>query len=135
METNSKFSPNVFLCHSADDKPLVRELYRNLRNDQFNAWLDEENILPGQDWEMEITKAVRNADVVIICLSKGSINKSGYIQKEIRFVLSVAEEKPDGVIFIIPARLEECEVPHKLRKWQWVDLFNRDLVINICAQA
>ena len=32
-------------------------------------------------------------------------------------------EKPEGEIFIIPARLEECENLESLRKWHWVDLF------------
>jgi hypothetical protein len=32
---------------------------------------------------------------------------------------------PDGKVFIIPCRLEGCEVPESLRKWQWLDLFRR----------
>jgi hypothetical protein len=32
-------------------------------------------------------------------------------------------EKPEGEIFIIPARLEECDAPPSLHKWHWVDLF------------
>jgi hypothetical protein len=32
-------------------------------------------------------------------------------------------EKPEGEIFIIPARLEECDNLESLGKWQWVDLF------------
>jgi len=55
----------LFLCHSTADKSAVRALYRKLRNDGFHPWLDEEKILPGQDWEHEIKKAVRGADVVV----------------------------------------------------------------------
>lgn len=89
----------------------------------MEPWLDEENILPGQDWEREITKAVRTVDAVIVCLSRESISKTGYVQKEIRFALDKADEQPDGVIFIIPLKLEECEVPHRLRRWHWVNYF------------
>jgi N-acetylmuramoyl-L-alanine amidase len=35
-------------------------------------------------------------------------------------------EKPEGEIFIIPARLEECDNLESLRKWHWVDLFEDD---------
>jgi hypothetical protein len=35
-------------------------------------------------------------------------------------------EKPDGEIFIIPARLEECDSLESLSKWHWVDLFEDD---------
>ena len=110
----------VFLCHSSGDKRRVRDLYQRLRADGVEPWLDEENILPGQDWEYEITRAVRAADGVIVCLSCESVTKSGYVQKEIRFALDVADQQPEGAVFIIPLKLEECDVPHRLRRWQWV---------------
>lgn len=113
----------IFLCHSSSDKPAVRVLYHRLRDAGFQPWLDEENILPGQDWEGEISSAVRAADLVIVSLSQGSIGKAGYLQREIRMVLDVADQQPEGRIFLIPARLEECDVPDRLRRWQWVDLF------------
>jgi formylglycine-generating enzyme required for sulfatase activity len=112
----------AFLCHSSGDKPAVRELYQHLLADGFQPWLDEEDILPGEDWDETIRKAVRQSDVVIVCLSGTSINKTGYIQKEIKFALDVADMQPEGKIFIIPVRLEECKVPERLSRWQWVDL-------------
>ena len=42
-----------------------------------------------------------------------------------RFVLDAAEERPPGTIFVIPARLEDCDVPERFRHWHWVDLFRR----------
>ena len=71
---------------------------------------------PAQGWEYEIRKAVRNSDVALICLSRGSVAKEGFLQKEIRVVLDVADEKPDDVIYVIPVRLEDCPVPEKLSK-------------------
>ena len=114
---------NVFLCHSSSDKAVVRNLYRKLKQDAIDPWLDEEKIPPGQNWESEINSAVRNCDAVIVCLSRSSITKEGYVQKEIRIVLNLAGEKPEGVIFLIPLKLEECEVPDKLRPYHWATLF------------
>jgi formylglycine-generating enzyme required for sulfatase activity len=114
----------VFLCHASSDKPAVRELYQRLCTDGIDAWLDEENLLPGQDWQYEIPKAVRQSDVVLVCLSRGSINKAGYIQKEIKFALDAADEQPQGTIFLIPLKLEECDVPERLSRWQWVNLYS-----------
>ena len=121
MQQNRKLK--VFLCHSKDDKPKVRELYRRLVADGFDAWLDEEKLMPGQDWDLEIRKAVRGADVVVVCLSNSSVSKAGYVQKEIRFALDLADEQPEGAIYLIPARLEDCQVPYRLNLWQWVNLF------------
>jgi len=86
----------VFLCHSSQDKPIVRELYQRLNAEGWiDPWLDEENLLPGQDWDFEIEKAVETADAVIVCLSNNSVTKEGYVQKEVRKVLDVADEKPE----------------------------------------
>ena len=53
----------VFLCHSSNDKPAVRELYQKLRAEPWiQPWLDEEELYPGQDWNMEIEKAVENGN-------------------------------------------------------------------------
>jgi formylglycine-generating enzyme required for sulfatase activity len=102
----------------------VRDLYRRLKADGFAPWLDEEELLPGQDWQQEIPAAVRACDAVIICLSQRSVTKEGYLQREIREALYVEEEKPEGTIFIIPVRLEEVEVPKRLSQWQWANLFD-----------
>jgi|GEM_PF-6536035 len=131
MPTAVKRALKVFLCHASGDKPAVRDLYKRLVTEGVDAWLDQEKLLPGQDWRMEIPRAVREADVVVICLSKNSITKEGYVQKEIRFALDIAEEKPEGTIFLIPARLEDCMVPERLNRWQWVDLFDENGLIKL----
>jgi len=123
--TETKRPLKVFLCHAHSDKNAVKALYTRLTNDGVDAWLDKERLLPGQDWEFEIRKAVREADVVVVCLSK-QFNQAGFRQKEVRLALDTAMEKPEGEIFIIPARLEECEPLESLRKWHWVDLFEDD---------
>lgn len=102
----------------------MRELYRRLRADGFRPWLDEKELLPGQEWQEEIPVAVRNCDVVIVCLSKDSVSKEGYLQREIRDALYVAEEKPQGTIFIIPIRIDDVEVPNRLSRWQWANFFS-----------
>jgi hypothetical protein len=113
----------VFLCHSSGDKPAVRALYRRLRSDRYQPWLDEEDLLPGQHWETEIEQAVRRSHVVLICLSNTSVNRAGFVQKEIKFALDVLAQQPEGVIFVVPARLEFCDVPPSLRHLHYVDLF------------
>lgn len=123
-DSSNSRSLKIFLCHSSADKDAVRALYQALKSNGFSPWLDEENLLPGQDWAHEIPKAVRGSDVVIVCLSGGSATKSGYVQKEIKIALDAADEQPEGSIFIIPAKLEECEVPDRLKRWHWVNLYD-----------
>ena len=112
----------VFLCHASQDKPTVWKLYRYLKQHKVQPWLDQEDLLPGQNWEAEIPKALFASDAILVCLSKNSVNKEGFVQKEITFALDKALEKPVGTIFIIPVKLEECEIPERLSRYQWVDL-------------
>src|ERR1035438_2695406 len=90
----------VFLCHASADKPAVRALYHRLQEDGFQPWPDEEDLLPGQDWEPQIRRAVRESDVVLVCLSQSSVSKKGFVQKEIKFALDTAEEQPEETIYV-----------------------------------
>jgi hypothetical protein len=113
----------IFLCHSSADKPAIRELFHKLRQEGLVPWFDEESLLPGEDWALAIRHAVRSADCIVVCLSRASTTSAGYVHREIKEALDVADEQPEGAIFVIPARLEECDVPDGLRHLHWVDLF------------
>ena len=117
---------NIFLCHSTDDRTVVHDLYERLLKDGFRPWLYEKDILPGQDWDYETTRAIRKSDIVLICLSPESITKRGYVQKEIKRALDIAEEQPIGSIFLIPLRLEPCDIPEQLSTLQWVNYYEED---------
>ena len=115
----------VFLCHASEDKPAVRELYKKLAAEFWiQPWLDEEDLLPGQDFDLAIYKAARDADIIIICLSTISVKKEGYVNKEIRRALDVADEKLEDTIYMIPLRLDDCQPSfEKLKKLHWADYF------------
>ena len=115
----------VFLCHAHKDAVAVQAIYKRLIGNHVDAWLDKEKLLPGSDWEHEIREAVGASDIVIVCLSKG-FDQRGFRQKEVRIALEESALQPEGEIFIIPARLEECEVLPSLRHLHWVNLFESD---------
>lgn len=116
----------VFLLYARHDQETVRRLYQRLVGDGAKAWLDVENIIPGQEWESEIRKAIYRSDIVIVCLSRQFIKQGGYRHEELKIALERANSLPEGEIFIIPARLEKCDTPESLRRWQRVDLFEAD---------
>jgi formylglycine-generating enzyme required for sulfatase activity len=115
--------PRIFLCHAREDKPKVIDLYHQLKAAGYSPWLDQEDLLPGVDWEREIRRAIRGSEFFLACLSKESIDKRGFVQKELKMGLNVLDEMPEGKIYLIPVRLEACEVPERLRSRQWVDFF------------
>jgi hypothetical protein len=114
------------MCHSRHDQAQVRELYQRLKGEHgVRPWLDKEDLLGGQDWELEITHAVRTADAVIVCLSSRAMDGKGYVHKEIKLALDTADRLPERAVFIIPVRLEDCGVPERLSRYHAVDLFER----------
>lgn len=122
----TSFRLMIFLCHSKQDKKTVRQLYEKLVSVGCLPWFDEESLVGGEDWKLAITKAVKQSDVVLVLLSRQSVSRPGFAQKEIRLALDVAEEKPEGTIFVVPVKLEECEVPTRLTGWHWINLFEED---------
>jgi hypothetical protein len=113
----------IFLLHARQDEAIVRRLYQRLIKEGADVWLDREKLLPGQDWVHEIHKAIYRSDAVIACLSEQFNEAGGYRHEELRIALEKANSLPEGVSFLIPARLEVCDLPEPLRRWQCVDLF------------
>jgi hypothetical protein len=64
--------------------------------------MDKKDILPGERWKSSIRKAVRDSDFFLACLSANSINKRGWIQKEIKDALDIWQEKLEDDIYLIP---------------------------------
>lgn len=118
----SKLIP--FLCYAKENSTPVREFRERLRGENWiDPWYDEEDILPGQKWEGSVTNAVHNSHAVIIFLSSIAVRTEGFFHKELKLALDAASEKPDGTIFIIPIRLDVCNVPERLQPYQYVDYF------------
>jgi hypothetical protein len=122
-ESLENTSLKVFLCHAHSDRETVRALWSRLKRDGVDAWLDREKLQPGQNWEREIHKAILKSHVVIICLSNGFNEQGGFRHKELKIALKKADVIPDDEVFIIPVRLEECDMPESLTHLHRVDMF------------
>ncbi len=117
----------VFLSYADPDRARVAALYHSLQMSGFLPWMDKMDIEGGEAWETAVRRAIRKTDFVLVCLSKGSVDRSGFYQTEIRIALSILGEQAPDKIFLIPTRLEECEILHDgLRALHWVDLFSPD---------
>ena len=69
-------------------------------------------------------QAIRESDYFIALLSFNSLNKRGYVQSELKEALETLKEIPESQIYLIPVRLEDCELSIKeLKNLHWIDLF------------
>ncbi len=122
----------IFLSYAREDQNVVSEIYYFLKLSGCNPWMDVEKLLPGQNWEQEIEQAINNSRYFIACLSSLSVNKIGYVQKEFKDGLKRLDYYPEGMIFLVPLRLDaKCRIPPSLSSLQWLDWFAADAPIKL----
>ncbi len=112
----------VFVSYARQDKAKLDSLYERLEKAGFHPWMDERDVLPGQPLRQTIENALRRSGVVVVGLTANSM-KRGQLQREIKLALDLRQEMPESEIYLIPVRVEPCEIPPPLRTFQWVDLF------------
>ncbi len=125
--TRTTAGSHIFLCCAdADLERVERQLYHPLAKVGFTPWMKSQDLLPGQQWKLATKKAIREADFFVACLSEVSVKKRGFVQKELKNALDLWEEKLEDDIYLIPVRLENCEVPDSLDGFVGVNLFEED---------
>jgi hypothetical protein len=113
----------IFISYAKEDFDRAFEIYEILRDKKYKPWIDEMNLLPGQIWKVEIQKAIKESDYFIACLSSNSVSKDGFFQKELKEGLEIFDYKHEGSIYLIPVRLDDCQIPGKFKEIQFCDLF------------
>src|SRR5262245_36076267 len=117
---------HIFLRHASEDKVAVEAIYDRLKGVGYKPWLDKKDLLPGQRWRLEIPKAIRASDYILIFLSNTSVAKRSYVQNEFKLALEVLRDIPEGTIFAIPVRLDDCAIPDQFGDLHWCNLFEAD---------
>jgi len=103
----------IFFSYSRDDTEFVLQLAKNLRQAGANIWLDQLDISPGSRWDKSIQDALTNSKVLLVILSKTSV-ESDNVLDEVSFALEQGKR-------VVPVLLEDCEIPFRLRRLQYAD--------------
>jgi TIR domain/Protein of unknown function (DUF3298) len=113
----------IFLSHAHEDKAKVEEVYERLRTDGFSPWMAERDITAGEEWQASIWRAIKASDFFVVFLSIRACLKRGFFQKEIKQALDIWDEKLEDDIYLIPVRLDECSVPERINRFQYVNIY------------
>jgi queuine/archaeosine tRNA-ribosyltransferase len=97
-----------------------------LEKEGLKPWLDKKSLRPGDEWEKRIPTAIRASGFFLVLLTRRSVNKKGYLQKEIKEALDMQDQQPDNNRYLVPVRLELCQIPERLGHIQSADLFEPD---------
>ncbi|MGH7556017.1 MAG: TIR domain-containing protein, partial [Longimicrobiales bacterium] len=114
MAGSETYARKVFLSYRSVDRERVREVGEALREAGIDAWLDEWEILPGDNFVTKINEGLEKCDVGVVFLSKASLEGKWH-QDEITMlkVLAVDEQRP-----LIPVMLDaDAQVPIILRPY------------------
>ena len=120
----SNVKQRVFVAYVEEDSAAAVRLCADLRRYDCDPWMDRERLLPGQNWLRRIESAIEFSDCFVALFSACSIRKRGQFQSELRYAMDCARRIPLDQSFILPVRLDECQVPKRITSViQYVDLF------------
>ena len=129
----------VFISYTSSDRDRVEPIADMLIASGIDAWMDKKRLKAGQNWDFEIRRALDRAAVIIVFVSEKSVNKRGYVQREVRLALERAEEKLADDIYLIPVLLDEgVTVPDLIKDVQfiryWDESFQESLLDSVKHQ-
>lgn len=102
--------PKIFICYAKQDAMKAEEIFDELNRIGIDPWLDKKKLLLGDDWKLEIEKAVKESDAFLVLL-RPEFEKIGFRQQEIRWAIEVWQQRPMGIGFIIPFIIQPCKLP------------------------
>lgn len=121
-----RMNKKVFIIYSHKDKDAARKLTDELKNMGYNPWLDEQEIVPGQNWTKAVYQAIENSSVALYLSSKNTENQDGFVNKEVKVAREVLRASKESQSPIIPIYLEESELPEELIEIHAVKLFEKN---------
>jgi hypothetical protein len=113
----------VFISYSRKDLPFVETLVSDLKDMGMDVWYDLSGLEGGSRWGVEIRKAIKNSDYVIVVLSPDSV-ESEWVERE--YLFSSNEKKK-----ILPILYRECELPLSFLNLNYVDARGENYSRNI----
>jgi len=112
------FDYDVFLSHSARDKPAVRQLAERLKGDGLRVWLDEWEIQPGDSIPLAIERGLERSRTLVLAMSRHAF-ESDWVTLERHTALF--RDPTNRQRRFIPLRMDDAEISDTLRQFAYVD--------------
>ncbi|MCP4111474.1 MAG: TIR domain-containing protein [Desulfobacteraceae bacterium] len=115
----------IYISYAKEDQEMAKRLYDDLNQvADIAPWMVSENLIKGQNTKLMIRKAIKESSFFLALLSVNSVSNRGLVHKELRIALDMLDELPDSEVFVIPVKLNKCEIfDEKLDDLYPVDLF------------
>ena len=107
-----QLKPRIFISYSSKDQQFVDKLYLQLKQSGQPVWLNTESIPKGEHWYDEMSKGLRETDLLILVVSEDAI-ASKWVNEEWKTFLKMQKK-------IVPLLHRECKVPQALKKLEMI---------------
>ncbi len=98
----------VFLSYAHEDKATAQKIAESLRSAGIRVWFDQWELRAGDSIAARANQAVAASDVLLVLLSRKSVS-SRWMRSEL--AASLSRELNSRAVTVIPAIIEDCEVP------------------------
>jgi hypothetical protein len=116
--------PKVYIAYVEEDLAYALKLHDALEAAGLRPWIDKKQLLPGQNWSSAIQRAISVSDYFVPCFSRRAVKKRGMFFAELRFALDCAGLVPLDDVYLMPIRLDDCDLPCRIvRNYQYLDMF------------
>jgi len=113
---------SVFISYSSHDKDFVLRLTKDLVDNNINCWLDEWEIKVGDSILDKIDIGLEKSNFLVVVISSNSLN-SKWVERE--WKVKYWDEVNTGKIIVLPALIEDCEIPKLLKNKKYADFRKR----------
>jgi TIR domain/Pentapeptide repeats (8 copies) len=100
---------STFISYSSMDKSFAHRLYETLQSKGIRCWLDEKQLIPGDDISRRLGHGIHKWDKFLLCASKNSLT-SPWVEEEIQTALEkermLRQERGKKVYKLIPLNLD-----------------------------
>ncbi|MBM3224479.1 MAG: toll/interleukin-1 receptor domain-containing protein [Candidatus Tectomicrobia bacterium] len=116
----------VFISHSSTDEKLAQRIAHVLRDAGFQVW-DATQILPGDNWGIQLAKALQESEAMVVLLTPNSVHAPN-LSYEVGYALGEVGYK-GRVIPVFAASLAQLpkeDIPWVLYKFPMIHLQDQE---------
>lgn len=129
--------PHVVISHAKEDRAATLEIQRLLGAAGLSTWIDVKSARSLQGWRA-LGDAIRASRILVLCLSTRSVETIGFEESQLFRALYVLEFIQEDDVYVVPVRLDDCQVPRRLSYLHCIDYFEpegRDALVGALLQV